>query len=62
MTTLAYGYGVGLYGTVSHAQGLGLAVAVFAVQVPIAYLYARRGRFGPAEWLWRAGTYGRRPG
>ncbi|TVQ64848.1 MAG: DUF418 domain-containing protein [Phycisphaerales bacterium] len=61
MTTLAYGYGFGLYGTVTHAQALGLAVALFAIQVPLAVLYARRFRFGPAEWLWRAGTYGRRP-
>ena len=61
MTTLAYGYGLGLYATITHAQALGLALALFAVQVPIAVLYARRFRFGPAEWLWRAGTYGRRP-
>ena len=61
MTTLAYGYGFGLYVTITHGQALGLAVALFAVQVPLAVLYARRFRFGPAEWLWRAGTYGRRP-
>jgi uncharacterized protein len=61
MTTLAYGYGLGLYGTVTHGQALGLSVALFAIQVPLAVLYARRFRFGPAEWLWRAGTYGRRP-
>ena len=61
MTTLAYGYGLGLYGTITHGQALGLAVALFALQVPLAVLYARRFRFGPAEWLWRLGTYGRRP-
>ncbi len=36
-------------------------LVLFALQAPIAVLYARRFRFGPAEWLWRAGTYGRRP-
>lgn len=61
MTTLAYGYGLGLYGSITHVQALGLALTLFAVQVPIAVLYARRFRFGPAEWMWRAGTYGRRP-
>lgn len=61
MTTLAYGYGLGLYGTITHGQALGLAGALFALQVPAALLYARRFRFGPAEWLWRVGTYGRRP-
>jgi hypothetical protein len=30
MTTLAYGYGFGLYGTITHGQALGLAVALFA--------------------------------
>lgn len=62
MTTLAYAFGFGLYGSVSHAQALGLALVLFALQVPIAVLYTRRYRFGPAEWLWRAGRYGRRPG
>lgn len=61
MTTLAYGYGFGLYGTITHGQALAMAVALFALQVPLAVFYARRFRFGPAEWLWRAGTYGRRP-
>jgi uncharacterized protein len=61
MTTLAYGYGLGLYGQITHGQALGLAVVLFAFQVPLAVLYARRFRFGPAEWLWRVGTYGRRP-
>ncbi len=61
MTSLAYGYGFGLYGTITHGQALGLAVALFALQIPLAVVYARRFRFGPAEWLWRAGTYGRRP-
>lgn len=61
MTTLAYGYGLGLYGAVSHAQAFGIAVVLFAVQVVVAVLYARRRRYGPAEWLWRAGTYGRVP-
>jgi len=61
MTTLAYGYGLGLYGTITHGQAVGLAIVLFALQVPLAVLYARRFRFGPAEWLWRAGTYGRPP-
>ena len=61
MTTLAHGYGLGLYGSVTHAQALGLAVALFALQVLVAQRYARRFGYGPADWLWRAGTYGRRP-
>ena len=60
-TTLAYGYGLTWYGAVSHAQALGLAVLVFALQVPLALAYTRRFAFGPIEWAWRALTYGRRP-
>jgi uncharacterized protein len=60
-TTLAYGYGLAWYGAVAHAQALGLAVLVFALQVPVAVAYTRRFAFGPVEWVWRALTYGRRP-
>jgi uncharacterized protein len=60
-TTLAYGYAVGWYGAVTHAQAFGLALLVFAIQVPIAVAYTRRFSFGPVEWVWRALTYGTRP-
>ena len=59
MTTLAYGYGFGLFGRVGLAQGLVLTVAVFALQVPLSRWWLGRFRFGPAEWLWRSLTYGR---
>jgi uncharacterized protein len=60
-TTLAYGYGLSWYASVSPAQALGLAVLVFALQVPLAVAYTRRFAFGPVEWVWRALTYGTRP-
>jgi uncharacterized protein len=59
--TLAYGVGLGLYGRVHHAQALGLALLVYALQVFLAQAWAKRFDFGPLEWLWRALTYGRRP-
>ena len=59
-TTVFYSYGLALYGTVGPAAGLGLAVVIFALQVPLSVWWVRRFRFGPAEWVWRSLTYGRR--
>jgi uncharacterized protein len=36
------------------------ALALFGVQVLYSRAWLRRYRFGPAEWLWRSITYGRR--
>jgi uncharacterized protein len=57
-TTIFYGYGLGLYGKVSPLAGVGIAVAVFAAQVPLSRAWLARFRFGPMEWLWRSATYG----
>ncbi len=59
MTTLSYGYGVGLFGRVGSAGALAIAVAVLVVQVSVAAWWTRRYRFGPVEWLWRTLAYGR---
>jgi uncharacterized protein len=59
MTTLAYGYGAGLFGSVGPAGALAIAVVVLALQVPLAIAWTRRFRFGPVEWLWRTLSYGR---
>ena len=36
-------------------------LAVLAAQIPLSALWLRRFHYGPLEWLWRAGTYWRRP-
>jgi uncharacterized protein len=58
--TLFYGYGFGLYGTVGVAGGVALTVVIYAAQVLWSGWWLRRFRFGPAEWLWRTFTYGKR--
>ena len=58
-TTLANGYGAGLYGRVSLLTGLLLTFATFVVQIALSNAWLRRFRFGPLEWLWRSLTYGR---
>ncbi len=58
-TMIFYSYGLGLYGRLGPAAGLGLSFLIFAAQVPLSAWWLRRFRFGPVEWVWRSLTYGR---
>jgi uncharacterized protein len=55
-----YSYGLGLFGSVGRATGLALAVVIFAAQARYSVWWLERFHFGPAEWLWRSLTYGKR--
>ena len=57
-TSIFYGHGLGLFGSVSRVEMLGVVGAIWAVQVPLSALWLRYFRFGPIEWLWRTATYG----
>ena len=58
-TTLFYGWGLGQWGRVGPAAGLGLAVLIYAgVQVPWSLWWLRRHERGPMEALWARHTYG----
>jgi uncharacterized protein len=59
-TTIFYSYGLGLFGSVGRATGLGLAILIYVVQVGISVWWLQRFQFGPMEWLWRTLTYGKR--
>jgi uncharacterized protein len=58
-TTLANGYGVGLYGKISPFVGLLMTFGIFVIQIWLSNVWLARFRFGPMEWLWRSLTYGR---
>lgn len=60
-TFLYYGWGLGWAGKVRSARCVALALAIFTLQVIGCHLWLRRFRFGPAEWVWRALVYLRRP-
>jgi uncharacterized protein len=62
MTTLALGYGAGLYGQLGHARAIAIGVVLYVAQLAASRWYLRRYRFGPVEWLWRTLSYGRAPG
>lgn len=55
-----YGFGLGLLPYAGATFCLGLAVIVFGAQIVFSRWWLARYRFGPAEWLWRSLTYGRR--
>lgn len=60
-TLFFYGYGLGMYGRLGPAQGIALAVSVYAVELVLATLWLRWFEHGPVEWLWRTLTYLRPP-
>lgn len=53
---LFYGYGLGLWNDLTHAEAALWGLAAFALQVALAALWFRAFRYGPLEWLWRAAT------
>ena len=59
-STLFYAYGGGLYGRVGAATGVGLAVALFAVQLMVSRWWLGRFGTGPVERALRWMTYGGR--
>lgn len=52
-----YGYGLGLYASMTQLQAVLLGLVAFAAQLWLARLWFTRFYYGPLEWLWRAGTY-----
>jgi len=60
MTTIFYGYGLGLYGSVPRMAQMGFVIAMIGFQLWFSPFWLQGHRFGPAEWLWRSLTYGKR--
>jgi uncharacterized protein len=58
-TTLFYGYGFDLFGTLHRPLLYAIVLAIWALQLMISPLWLEFFRFGPAEWLWRSLTYWR---
>jgi uncharacterized protein len=57
-TTIFYGYGLGLGGTVGRLGTIGIALLIFVAQILFSVLWLGFFRYGPVEWLWRSLTYG----
>ena len=59
-TSVFYGHGLGLFGTLSRLELLGIVLAIWTIQVTLSIVWLRRYRYGPVEWIWRTLTYGER--
>ncbi len=58
-TTIFYGHGFGLFGSVDRWQQFIVVIAVWGIQLWWSPLLLKRFRYGPLEWSWRALTYWR---
>jgi uncharacterized protein len=54
LTTLFYGYGLGLFGTLSRAQLYWIVAAQWILILAWSRPWLARYRYGPLEWLWRS--------
>jgi uncharacterized protein len=56
-TTIFYGHGFGLFGSVERTGQILIVFGVWAVELAWSPWWLARFRFGPFEWLWRSLTY-----
>jgi uncharacterized protein len=54
MTTLFYGYGFGLFGSLGRAECYLVVVVMCGVMLLWSKLWMDRFQYGPLEWLWRS--------
>ena len=57
-TTLFYGYGFGLFGTINRSGLAAIVLIIWVAQLLLSPIWLAHFRYGPAEWLWRSLTYG----
>ena len=57
LTTVFYGYGLGLFGSVPRIWQMAFVASVVGLQLLWSKWWLERYRFGPAEWVWRSLTY-----
>ncbi|MFN5865744.1 MAG: DUF418 domain-containing protein, partial [Candidatus Kapaibacterium sp.] len=61
-TTIFYGYGFGLYDSLSPLRSNVVALCIFMTQLLVSRWWLQRATMGPMDWLWRSLTDGRMPG
>ena len=54
MTTIFYGYGLGLYGDISRVGLWAFVIGTWAVMLLWSKPWLEHFRYGPLEWLWRS--------
>ena len=56
-TTIFYGHGFGLYGSVDRPTQMLIVIGVWSLQLLYSAWWLDWFRYGPAEWLWRRLSY-----
>ena len=56
-TTLMYGHGFGMFGSLGRAQLWLLVLPIWVVQIIASKWWMARFAFGPIEWAWRSLTH-----
>jgi uncharacterized protein len=56
-TTIFYGHGFGLFGSVDRVHQRPSVLSVWVVVFAFSQIWMRNFYFGPLEWLWRSLTY-----
>lgn len=59
--TIFYGWGFGLFATMTRPELIGVVVAIWCMQITLSVWWLRIFRMGPMEWVWRSLSYGVRP-
>jgi uncharacterized protein len=59
-TTVFYGHGLGLFGSVDRVGQLAFVVFVWAIQLTVSFWWLGRFATGPLEWALRWATFGHR--
>lgn len=59
-TLIFYSYGLGFFGKVSVLWGTALTLVVYGLQIILSRLWMKHHLYGPAEWIWRTATYGKK--
>lgn len=57
-TTIFYGHGLGLFGSVERTGQAAIVLGIWAVQLAVSPIWLKHYQFGPLEWVWRSLTYG----
>lgn len=52
-----YGFGLSGWSFIGQTNSVLLGIALWVMQIVIAIWWFKHFRYGPLEWLWRAGTY-----
>lgn len=59
-TTIFYGHGLGLFGSVERTGQAAIVAGIWVAQLAVSPIWLTHYQFGPLEWVWRSLTYGAR--